>query len=228
MYLAYIDESYDARQHWVIAVLVEHTKVDSTHTALRQVVARAGLATSVELHGHELFHGRPPFDTLEPRQRIGIYAQALQCLADSGAKLILRGVNVSNLHRRYADPELRQAQRWAIEHLIERIDEFCDPNEHALLVADEHDLSTVLLDDLRHFKERSTRGYRARTIRNIIDTIHFVPSRTNALVQAADLAVFPHRRLVSHHERDARAARANTRLWAIVEPNVIHQRIWHP
>ena len=228
MYLAYIDESYNKRQHWVAAVLVEHTRVDDTHRALRAIVKDAGLPNDAELHGHELFHGRPPFDSLEPRQRVGIYAHALRCLSQCDARLILRGVNVPNLHARYTDPGLQQAQRWAVEHLIERIDEFCAPNEHALLVADEHDLSSVLLDDLRHFKERSTRGYRARTIRNVVDTIHFVPSRTNALVQAADLVVFLYRRISSHEESDPRAVRANAALWSIVQSCVAHAWIWHP
>ena len=118
--------------------------------------------------------------------------------------------------------------RWVVEYLLERIDELCARDNHALVVADEHELSPQLLADLRRFQDVSTRGYRARRIEHVVDTIHFVQSRTNHFVQAADLVVFLKRRLRTHVEGDERAARANAGLWEIVAPHVRHEWIWHP
>ena len=230
MYLAYVNESYDAAEHWVSAVLVEHAVVNETHRALRAVVERAsnayGIAPETELHGNELFGGKGAFAGLAPRMRIGIYADALRAIASAGCSIVLRGVSVPRLHTRYGSDA--EPQRWVVEHLLERIDELCAPDGHALVVADEHELSPQLLADLRRFQDASTRGYRARRIEHVVNTIHFVQSRTNHLVQAADLVVFLKRRLRTHVESDERAVRANEALWEIVAPHVRHEWIWHP
>jgi len=230
VYLAYVDESYDTQEHWVVALLVDHAAVNALHRALRSVVAGAaaeyGFPEEAELHGHELFGGRGPFGELEPRIRIGLYAKAFRCLADCSCNVILRGVAVPGLMRRYG--AAAEPQRWVVEHLLERIDEFVAPSDHALVVADEHELSRELLEDLRRFQDYSTRGYRARRIEHIVDTIHFVSSRTNPLVQAADLVVFLKRRMRTHVEPDDRATRANEALWSMVRPLIRHEWIWHP
>ena len=230
MYLAYVDESYDASEHWVAALLVEHRSVNDAHRGLRQVVATAsreyGIPEDAELHGNELFGGKGVFAGLDPRIRIGIYAKALRAITECGCSIVLRGVAVPGLRARYGHDA--EPQRWVVEHLLERVDEFCAPEDHALIVADEHELSRELLADLRQFQDQATRGYRARRIVNVVDTIHFVSSRTNHLVQAADLVVFLKRRLRTHVESDPRAARANEALWEILAPHVTHDRIWHP
>lgn len=230
MYLAYVDESYDASEHWAAALLVEHAVVNQTHRALRGVVADAsrayGIPLDTELHGNELFGGKGAFAGLEPRIRIGIYASALRAISESGCSIVLRGVAVPRLRARYGASA--QPQRWVVEHLLERIDELCAPTQHALVVADEHELSPDLLADLRRFQDQSTRGYRARRIEHIVDTIHFVASHANHLVQATDLVVFLRRRLRTHTEPDERAARANAALWQIVAPHIRHEWIWHP
>lgn len=89
-------------------------------------------------------------------------------------------------------------------------------------------MSSQLLKDLRRYQDVATRGYRARRIQNVVDTIHFVSSATNPLIQATDLVVFLKRRLSAHTETDERAARANEALWEIIEPRIWHEWIWHP
>jgi Protein of unknown function (DUF3800) len=115
-------------------------------------------------------------------------------------------------------------------HLIERIDEFCAArNALALVVADEHsETQTALLSDLRAFQERGTWGYRARRVDHVIDTIHFVPSDTNRLIQGADLAAFIARRFQSHEETDERSGKAVLRLWLHILPRTFHQWCWYP
>ena len=61
MWFAYVDESFNRSQHWVAALLVQHTRVNETARALRDVVDHAsaefGIDPTAELHGHDLFHG---------------------------------------------------------------------------------------------------------------------------------------------------------------------------
>ena len=103
--VANIAATYNSLQHWVAAVVVDHRRVNETHDALREVVREAADAydfdEDAELHGHELFGGLGTFAGLEPRQRIGIYAKAFRCLLECRCDIILRGVSVPGLRRRY-------------------------------------------------------------------------------------------------------------------------------
>lgn len=65
-------------------------------------------------------------------------------------------------------------------------------------------------------------------IERVVDTIHFVTSSTNPLVQGADLVAFLTRRRATHTEKDARAAKANEDLWNIIQPQIYHHWCWHP
>lgn len=139
MWFAYVDESYNDAQHWVAAVLIQHTGVNGAQRAIRAVVADAaatyGIRSDAELHGHRIFHAEGDFAPMKAlvRARIGIYANVFQRLVDAGCWIILRGVSKPHLVRRYAYPE--HPHRVAMTHLIERVDEFAGPGDHALLIA---------------------------------------------------------------------------------------------
>lgn len=176
MWFAYVDESFNRGQHWVVAVLVEHSAVNDAQRAIREVVADAanayGVSPEAELHGHPLFHGDGDFEPMKQlvRARIGIYAKVFRCLVAADCRIILRGVSKPHLVRRYAQPE--HPHRITMTHLIERVDEFV--RDHALLVADEHhETQSTLLRDLVTYQDHGSWGYRGRRITQVVDTIHF-------------------------------------------------------
>lgn len=233
MWFAYVDESYNNAQHWVAGVLIDHRRVNEGQRAIRAVVAEAaasyGIRADAELHGHQIFHGEGDFTPMKGmvRARIGIYANVFQCLVDAGCSIILRGVSKPHLVRRYTHPE--RPHRVTMTHLIERVDEFVGSAEHALLIADEHhETQSTLLRDLIAYQEHGTWGYRGRRIGQVVDTIHFVRSATNWLVQGADMVAFLTLRRATHTETDVRAQAANDRLWGIVQPRVHHHWCWYP
>jgi hypothetical protein len=231
--LAYVDESHGGGQHWVCAVLVDPAGVNALHRSLHDVVEAVeewGIDEESELHAYELFHGVGSWEELHgsPRLRIGVYAAALRAIAAVDAVVILRGVSTTGLARRYGD--FADAHRVTMSHLIERVDEWCaKEDDHALIVADEHhETESALLRDLRIYQESRTWGYRSRKIERVVDTIHFVSSHTNRLVQVADLVAFLAHRQATVEERDHRAIRANAALWSIVEPMLWHHWCWYP
>lgn len=154
MWFAYIDESFNDAQHWIGAVLVQHTHVNEAQRAIRTVVAEAagtyGITADTELHGHRIFHGEGDFAPMKQlvRARVGIYASVFDCLVDAGCWIVLRGVSKPHLVNRYAYPE--HPHRVSMTHLIERVDEFASGRgDHALLIADEHhETQSTLLRDL--------------------------------------------------------------------------------
>ena len=65
-------------------------------------------------------------------------------------------------------------------------------------------------------------------ITQFVDTIHFVPSHSSRLLQAADLVAHLHRRRMTHVETDDRARRARDRMWSHLAPKVYHDLCWFP
>lgn len=90
---------------------------------------------------------------------------------------------------------------WASHHphqlaflfLVERIEDLLkNEGSLGLLIADEnHEMEQRLVDDLEIFKTQSTRfGWRPTKIEHVVDSIHFVRSRNNHLIQLADVVAY--------------------------------------
>jgi GNAT superfamily N-acetyltransferase len=237
MWLAYVDESFNSTYHYVTALLVRDDRVNAAQRALRDIAENAadeyGLKSTVELHGYDLFHGDAGFEPMHgmPRARIALYRDVLKALVDADAWVIVRGVHKPRLEERYVRPD--HPHRVVMTHLIEQVDTFCKGErgggDNALLVADEHhETQSALLRDLVIYQDSGTWGYRAKKITHVVDTIHFVNSKTNALVQGADMVSFMSFRWMTTTERDERAAKAVAELKALVVDRIHHQRCWHP
>jgi hypothetical protein len=113
--------------------------------------------------------------------------------------------------------------RLVIGNLLKRIDEYAKGrDELALVIADEVEGQSSYRQDPWTFQRYAARGYRARRVTRVVDTMHFVPSHASRLVQAADLVAFMYRRRATVRESDERARRANEALWLRVESRVYH------
>ncbi len=232
--LAYVDESYNGDKFWIAALLCPEHTVAPLAQKLDKVVHDASrsyrdIDFKAELHGHALFHGKDDWRPLRamPRARIGVLHAAFTAIASEDVEIVIRGVDVRRLNARYIYPD--HPHSVALSHLLERLDERADAlRQPVLVIADEVDRADDHRRDLWMFQQYSTDGYRARQIRNIVDTIHFAPSRASRLVQAADLLAFLYARMRSGQERDERAVAANSALWEIVRPRIHHCHCWYP
>lgn len=114
-------------------------------------------------------------------------------------------------------------------YVTERVNEHArSRGELALLIADEVDHRDEHRRNLWVAQRTGTWGYKAQTIEHIVDTLHFAPSHSTRLLQAADLATFLYRRRTAHNETDPRAEREWARLYRILEPAIARQRLWPP
>lgn len=234
--LAYLDESYDADRYWMAALVCpEHTVAPLT-AALDEVVAQAarsypGVSPTAELHGHDLVHAKGAWAPLEPmlRARIGVYNAAFRAIAAHQVEIIIRGVDRRRLSERYAGA--RQPHPVVLQHVLERVDE-CSERRHAhepvLVIADQVGHADEYRQGLWRSQRHPTSGYRSRQLVRIVDSLHFVPSRVNRLVQAADLVVYLHARMAAGRSTDTRAVKANQALWRRIEKQVIHRHCWRP
>lgn len=233
MLLGYLDESYDATHYWICALVCRDDNAVALTDALDTVVAKAsaayGIADTAELHGHALFHAKGEWEPLRlmPRARIGVYHEAFAALAEHAEAVIVRGVHVPGLRRRYTNPH--HPHTVVLQYVLEDVDELAERHgEFALVIADEVDRANEYRADLWRFQRAPTPGYRARRLTRIADTIHFAPSTASRLLQAADLVAFLHRRMQAEVTRDEREARANRALWARLEPRLGNVHLWHP
>jgi len=164
---------------------------------------------------------------LPPRARIGVYNGAFQAIADCGGMVILRRLHRAGLTNHHRLPE--KPHVIVLRHLLERINEHVTRrNTYALVIADEVDEPAKHRADLSAYRAQGTKGYRSQLLDRIVETLHFAPSRSSRLVQAADLLAFMYRRVETHTESDPRATRANEALWSRIQAIVQHRHCWIP
>ena len=233
MLLTYVDESYTADRYYIAALMVPEREARSLVAELDDLMAATersfGVPQDTELHGHELINGKGPWSPLAKlvRARIGIYDDALTVIGRHEVAIVLRGMDVARQRARYGDP--RPPHQVVLSHLIERVDEYAEKvGELTIMIADEISDAERHQRNLWQYQQLDTGGYRARKITRFVDTIHFVPSRSSRLLQAADLVAHMHRRRQTHVEGEARTHRAREKMWARVSPRVVHELCWVP
>ena len=136
-------------------------------------------------------------------------------------------MDVVGQRTRYRVPD--PAHSVVLQHLLERVDE-CSTSlgDYALVIADEVDGQARHRADLSSYREVGTTGYRRRKLTRIVDTLHFAPSHTSRLVQAADVITFLYRRVFTHRETDERSRKAKIAMWNRLRPRVHHELCWFP
>lgn len=231
--MTYVDESYNRELYFIAALLCPDREAISLTRALDAVVARAaelhGIAPHTELHGHDIFQAKGPWEHLAkmPRVRIGVYNDAFQAIAGHDVKIIIRGVNSRRLRERYNTAD--DPHSVVLGQLLERVDEYvARRDEHALVIADEVAQPGLYRADLSLYQQRGLWGESSRRLTRIVDTLHFAPSAASRLVQAADLIAFLYRRIETQTAPDERARRANNALWERVGPRVVSATCWTP
>ncbi|MGW2393965.1 DUF3800 domain-containing protein [Streptomyces lydicamycinicus] len=235
MLLTYVDESHSSGVYFLAAMLCPDTEAIPLTDALDQVVEKAvndhGMIRShTELHGYDLFHGKREWGGLarKPRARIGVYANALQAIADRDVKIVITGVDRIRLKQRYGD-NAGDPHAVVLPHLLERVDEYAEhQDELVMVISDECEGQDDYRSALRQYRTEGTAGYRPRRITRFVDTLHFASSAASRLLQAVDLVSFLHHRIHIDADSDPRAKNANAQMWARVEPRVIRTRLWTP
>jgi hypothetical protein len=231
--LAYLDESYDQTYYWITALVCHETALIPITRGLDEAYWKGDYPAhpQTELHGHDLFHGKNAFERLhtQHRRRIKWYADALQVIGDQpNVRIIIRGVHRKRLVNRYGH-NAHPPHDVVLGHLLERVDEYAENQGQPLLViADEHQDAKRHRSSLWEYQHSGTWGYRSRVLKQVVDTMHYSPSSSSRLLQAADLVSFLHKRIKSGADTDQRAIRANASLWGRIQPQIHHCFCWHP
>lgn len=188
---------------------------------------------SFEFHGADLFAARGPFANMAPARRIEVFDDVLQGIELAEADVVIRGVAKAGLKRRYAKPY--HPHDIALMFSIESIERLAREQDcRVLLVADEaKEIEDAALRDLANYQELGTSwGWNPEQIDHIVDTIHFVPSHSNAGIQLADCATYIAarvRKIRAGIVPAGRSADAVEQLWETrIDPYVHFDGVWYP
>ena len=159
MLLTYVDESYSDDWFAMAALLVDGPAAVALTEELGRVAAAAarayGLATDVELHGHEIFHASGARSGVPVRARIGVFDDVVEAVAAQNVHVVARAMDVAGQRARYSVPDSPHSV--VLQHLLERIDECATAmGEYALVIADEVDGQAKHRADLSSYREVGT------------------------------------------------------------------------
>lgn len=198
MKLVYIDEAGntgtkldpDQPIHMLGALLVPEDKVRSTEEEIRSVAVRhlgvAAVDPGIELHGHHIRSGKGPFKHMNVPARIALVEDLLAILSAHQIEFGYIAIRKAELKLKTS----KHPHELAFMFLVERLQDVLQRDgDLALLIADEqHEMEDRLIANLDVYKRQRTNwGYRPTAINNIVDSIHFVKSRNNLLIQLADV-----------------------------------------
>jgi DNA-binding transcriptional ArsR family regulator len=210
MYFCYIDESgntgnnlVDPHQPLLVltGLLVPPDRIKEIENAVRdlgfQYFGAESRNTDFEFHGDALYQGNRKRDRYFKKLPLAKRLEILSALVEIvlGEPTVKIGYVSIEKSKYYATPHIQQTAFSLLtekleEHLKGHLDSYC------LLIADEQDeIEQKLIDDLDHFKQHGTSfGYKSVTIDRIIDSVHFVQSHNNYLMQLADVLCYVTRR----------------------------------
>jgi hypothetical protein len=206
MKLIYIDESGntgtridDLAQpyHLLSALVVDEMDIRSIENDVRMLGFKYFGAdsqnTDFEFHGYEVHKGKGRyFSKIKIEKRIDIMDDLLNLIRQYNLQIIYSLVdkvrNKISLH----------PHQLCFLLLVNKIEDYlAKKNSLGLLVADEnHDISQRLIDDLERFKTILLRtnetgfGEQAIKAERIVDSIHFVKSKNNHIIQLADVVAY--------------------------------------
>jgi hypothetical protein len=226
VYLFYIDESGNTGAHvhptepvhWLVAIAVHACALRTIEVEMLSLASRffgpRACDPDFEFHGSDLFTGRRECRGITPAQRIELYRALAAVVGRHGCGLFVRGVDKAAYRAAAAangHPALHPHLP-AFRRLAEGIDGWlgCRQPETAdplfgLLVADEQ-------REVDRVTVRSFAGWRVlgdptdephRTIRYLVDTVHYIPSVDSWLLQLADCVAY----LRNRYEKVMRAAK---------------------
>lgn len=198
MKLFYLDESGntgirsdDLSQpyHLIAALVVDDANIRLIENEVRLLGLKhfgsESRNTDFEFHGHQIYSGKGQyFSKIKIELRIQIMEDLLNILKKYELQIIYSIIN------KLSNKAQLHPHQLAFLFLIERIEDYLTrENTLGLLVADENrDIEQRLIDDLERFKTTDTGfGYRPTKIEHIVDSIHFVKSHNNHLIQLADV-----------------------------------------
>ncbi|TVR10098.1 MAG: DUF3800 domain-containing protein [Salinarimonadaceae bacterium] len=198
MYLVYTDEAGntglrkdpDQPIHMIGALIVEASQVQRINedvvAAMREVAPEQEVH-DWEIHGAEIFSGKGRFREVPPGRRIAPVKALLGLLTKHEAVVGYAAVD------KFASKAKLHPHELAFGLLAERLQDWLDERQSlGLIIADENrEVQKFVIAAMRRYQLAGWNfGGRGAPMSRIIDTVHFIQSVDNRVLQLADLATY--------------------------------------
>lgn len=198
MYLIYTDEAGntgfkadpDQPIHMICALIVPADRVPEINKAVTDVLRRFFPGQSldaIEIHGCEIFGGKRQYKNVAPQIRIDLVHALVDTIIQHELRIGYAAVDkMRSLARRHP-------HELAFGLLAERLQAVLDTEEAiGLIIADEnHEIQRPVIEAMRNYQNNGFNfGGPGKPMHRIIDTVHFIESSDNRVLQLADLATF--------------------------------------
>lgn len=212
MLLAYVDESFNKKYFYMVALIASPEQVRDLSAALDEYARSLSqghdtLAARQELHGYEIFHGKDEWNGLFPRQRVKVFQEVFKLIAASGVQIAIRGLDIVAQETRYPHPF--PPYTVVLTKILEKVHSVAKASDDlALVICDEYHEDDRHRQLLANYREWLTPTSTPTKLDRIIDTIHFTPSHESRMIQATDMVAFVTLRRSAVSNPDPREAAA--------------------
>jgi hypothetical protein len=197
--LIYVDESgntgskRDPNQpiHMIGAVIVDEADVRPIEDALTALGDKCRLTSSFdrtfEFHAYDLCYGRGHFAQMSWPARLALLHELIAVLEKNNCTIAFTAVD------KIKSPSTKSPYELAFMFLVERLEDHLKAqDQRGLIVADENkEVERDVIRNFARYKIANTGwGYRPTKIERLIDSVHFVRSEDNHLIQMADLVAY--------------------------------------
>lgn len=207
------------------AVLVPEDDVRPLGDAMREVAwdHLGWVPADFEFHGHEIWGGTGWWSKKQPPELIAAYEAVIKLLEDLDLSVAHSTIDKARLHARYDGNADANAYLLALQFLLEKVDRLGTQNR--IIVADEakeQQLRAIkMVAEMQDWGGGQVPG---RTLKTVIDSLHFVRSNASPGVQMADLVAYVIQRSRRKSEGHPAAAAALTRLSGVVSDHTLTWR----
>jgi hypothetical protein len=198
MYLIYTDEAGntgfkadpDQPIHMICALIVPADRVPEINKAVTDVLKRFipdHPLEGIEIHGCEIYGGKRQYKDVSAQTRIDLVHALVDTIFHHELRIGYAAVDKMRSFARKHPHEL------AFGLLAERLQGLLDKEQAiGLIIADEnHEIQRPVIEAMRDYQNDGFAfGGPGKPMNRIIDTVHFIQSSDNRVLQLADLATY--------------------------------------
>ena len=229
---AFLDESYGADHYYMAAVVVDDLEYRMLCDGLDRVASTAheqfNVDPDVEFHAHDIMQGRKSWECFsgQVHEAVALYRAAARAVRESGALLIIEGVDVTRLNNRYKYPD--PPYDVTLRHALERVNEYAEQRKLACRVTadfvNDHNQHRAAVEG---YVRTGTPGYRTSKLERLVQPVRWSDSGDERGIQAADMLAYMYRRV--HEPEPSRSGRADRAARTILrEFGSLQDRKWLP
>ncbi len=214
----------------LVAVIVDEEKVQQLQAALDDLAWKhlGWKPRDLEFHGQEIWSPSGYWKNKQPPQLLAAYEDAINLLAQLELRVSHATINKAELHTKYEGAADQNAYILALQFLLEKVD--AADTALKVVVADEtkeHQLRAVkMLADMQAWGGGEVPG---KTLKRVIDSLHFVRSADSPGVQMADLVAYILQRQSRGKEAHPDVQAARDRMCAVISSRTFTWReAWPP